>query len=70
MDYRYYYKRAFYLACIASGLIKHKEMKMNFKFCYQNGSPLQPVISAFPTTGKHYAGHLFRSPCLTVSRLR
>ncbi|KAI9738386.1 MAG: hypothetical protein M1834_008889 [Cirrosporium novae-zelandiae] len=48
LNYRYFHKRAFYVACLAAGL---REAKSSFKinFEYQNNNTLQPVISIIPS---------------------
>ena len=46
MNYSYFFKRAFYLACVASGLREDRSLGLDMKFCYQNDNPLQPMILA------------------------
>ncbi|KAF2206682.1 hypothetical protein CERZMDRAFT_52681 [Cercospora zeae-maydis SCOH1-5] len=48
LNYRYYYKRAYYLACIAAGLqAAHKaEFKISFKLLHND--PLKPVLAVTP----------------------
>ena len=44
LDYRYFHKRAYYLACIATGLQCDPSCRFKLEFAYQNGNPLQPSI--------------------------
>ena len=44
LNYRYFYKRAYYLACIAAGIEEADDCTFAVKFAYQNDSHLQPVI--------------------------
>ena len=51
LNYRYFYKRAYYLACIASGIEEADDCTFVVKFAYQNDSHLQPVIILGPGQG-------------------
>lgn len=56
LNYRYFYKRAYYLACIAAGLQDAVGSGFTFAFQYLNGNTLHPVLVAKPVTpGKLYA---------------
>lgn len=44
LNYRYFYKRAYYLACIAAGLQESKGEKKTFQFEFLNGNTLQPIL--------------------------
>lgn len=44
MNYRYFYKRAFYLACIAVGIKQSKQHKFKVSFDTLNGNQLQPIL--------------------------
>ncbi|KAK7757533.1 U3 snoRNP protein [Diatrype stigma] len=48
LNLRYFYKRAYYLAYIASGLRKAHGSSMEFNFDYLNENPLLPVLVARP----------------------
>ncbi|MCJ1477142.1 hypothetical protein MMC13_005813 [Lambiella insularis] len=48
LDYRYFHKRAYYLACIASGLKGANNCRFEIQYEYQNGNTLQPVILVSP----------------------
>ena len=52
LNYRYFYKRAYYLACIAAGLQEatHDQFTLNFE--YLNGNSLHPVLVATPRPSK------------------
>lgn len=43
-DYRYFYKRAYYIACIAAALQEAREGKYHIRFEYQHDNPLLPVV--------------------------
>ncbi|KAJ4291036.1 U3 snoRNP protein [Kalmusia sp. IMI 367209] len=49
LNYRYFYKRAFYLACLAAGIKKSKEHNFKLSFDYLNGNQLQPIIIIHPS---------------------
>lgn len=44
VNYRYFYKRAYYLSCIAAGLQESKGEKRVLQFEYLNGNSLQPIL--------------------------
>ena len=44
LNYRYFYKRAFYLACIASGIEEAEESSFTIEYALQDSNALQPVI--------------------------
>lgn len=44
LNYRYLYKRAYYLACIAAGLKDDKSHRFKLNFDYFNGNRLLPVV--------------------------
>lgn len=44
LNYRYFYKRAYYIACLAAGIQKSKGSQAGLKFASQNDNFLQPVI--------------------------
>ncbi|KAF2000997.1 Nrap protein [Amniculicola lignicola CBS 123094] len=49
LNHRYFYKRAFYLACLAAGIKKSKEHRFKVSFDCLNGSYLQPVLIISPS---------------------
>ncbi|OCK86202.1 Nrap protein [Lepidopterella palustris CBS 459.81] len=49
LNYRYFYKRAYYLACIAAGIKESKEHKFKLTFDCLNGNHLQPIIVVSPS---------------------
>ncbi len=51
LNYRYFYKRAYYLACIAAGLQQSVQGEFNLSFEYLHGNDLQPVLIARPKSG-------------------
>ncbi|KAI9885238.1 MAG: hypothetical protein M1823_002977 [Watsoniomyces obsoletus] len=48
LNYRYFHKRAYYLACLAAGIKDSKSNDFEVKFDCLNGNPLQPVLSLTP----------------------
>ena len=51
LNYRYFHKRAYYLACIASGIIEAQQDVYAVHFAYQNDNHLQPIIIVSPLQG-------------------
>jgi U3 small nucleolar RNA-associated protein 22 len=52
LNYRYFYKRAYYLACLAAGLQDRGIDEFEFCFNYLGGNSLQPILVVKP--GKLY----------------
>ncbi|KAI4174821.1 MAG: hypothetical protein LQ343_002059 [Gyalolechia ehrenbergii] len=50
-DYRYFQKRAYYLACLADGIQKANIPSFALSFAYQDDNPLQPILIAEPCKG-------------------
>jgi U3 small nucleolar RNA-associated protein 22 len=48
LNHRYFYKRSYYLACLAAGIKASKEHKFKLSFDYLNGNQLQPVLVIRP----------------------
>lgn len=44
LNYRYYYKKAYYLACIAAGIQNSSKSKSTLTFALQNDNHLQPIL--------------------------
>ena len=44
LNHRYFYKRAYYLACLAAGIKLAKDHKFKLSFDCMNGNQLQPVL--------------------------
>ena len=44
LNFRYFHKRAYYLACIAAGLNAVKDLNFDISFAFQNDNQLQPII--------------------------
>jgi len=51
LNYRYFHKRAYYLACIATGIAEDEDNHFAITFAYQNDSKLQPIILVSPGQG-------------------
>ena len=56
LNYRYFYKRAYYLACIAGGLQEAVKDDFALSFKYLNGNTLQPILVAKPKLSKSSIG--------------
>lgn len=48
LNYRYFYKRAYYLACLAAGLQDHSADEFEFYFKCLGGNSLQPILVVKP----------------------
>lgn len=48
VNYRYFYKRAYYLACVAAGLKKDHAQQYNIRFTHLHDNRLQPIIAVEP----------------------
>ncbi|KAL3446817.1 Nrap protein [Aspergillus insuetus] len=48
-NYRFFHKRAYYVACIAAGIKDEKKATLDVKFDLQDGDDLRPVILIQPT---------------------
>ncbi|KAF2869109.1 Nrap protein [Massariosphaeria phaeospora] len=44
LNHRYFYKRAYYLACLAAGIKASKEHKFELSYAHLNGNQLQPIL--------------------------
>ncbi|KAK2794977.1 hypothetical protein FQN52_006856 [Onygenales sp. PD_12] len=48
LNYRYFHKRAYYIACIAAGIKDAKDPDFKISWSYQDGNTLRPVILIEP----------------------
>ncbi|KAN0082128.1 Nrap protein [Elaphomyces granulatus] len=48
MNYRYFYKRAYYVACVAAGIQEDKGLDLMVNFHLQDGDGLRPIINLEP----------------------
>lgn len=53
LDYRYFYKRAYYIACIAAGIKGSDKSTFDLHYAYQDDDRLRPVILVKFNEGKH-----------------
>ena len=51
LNYRYFQKRAYYLACIVSGIREAQENEYDVDYSYQNDNELQPIAIITPLQG-------------------
>ena len=51
LNYRYFYKRAYYLACVVAGIAEANDCSFKINFGLQNNHDLQPVIFIKPGSG-------------------
>lgn len=49
VNHRYFYKRAYYVACVAAGIQDAKDPAYEISFTYQDGNTLRPIILVRPT---------------------
>jgi len=49
LNYRYFYKRAYYIACLAAGLQDRSADEFEFYFKYLGGNSLQPILVVKPS---------------------
>ena len=70
LNYRYFHKRAYYLACIASAIDATTDYKVHVQYQYQNDSPLQPVLLISPVSSKPDCINRYLQNDLTKSRWR
>ncbi|KAH9880069.1 hypothetical protein J1614_002095 [Plenodomus biglobosus] len=49
LNHRYFYKRAYYLACLAAGINDSKDHKFALSFDRLNGNQLQPILVVRPS---------------------
>jgi U3 small nucleolar RNA-associated protein 22 len=66
LNYRYFYKRAYYLACIAAGLLEATQEEFTMKFRYLNDNDLHPIISLTPKSGTQSGYPLKRQILITT----
>lgn len=66
LNYRYFYKRAYYLACIAAGLHDSTKNDLMLSFEYLNGNTLHPILVAKAFSGRTETCNNWR--LLTCSR--
>lgn len=65
MNYRYFYKRAYYMACLAAGLQETSAYNYRLSFEQQHGNPLLPVLVMKSGTGTILTRPLLCSSLLT-----
>ncbi|KAF8423778.1 Nrap protein [Tirmania nivea] len=49
LNYRYFHKRAYYLACLAAGIHEANDFRCNTSFTLLNGDALRPVLLIAPS---------------------
>jgi U3 small nucleolar RNA-associated protein 22 len=49
LNHRYFYKRAYYLACLAAGINESKEHGFKLSYDYLSGNQLQPYLVVAPS---------------------
>ncbi|KAF2011778.1 pre-rRNA processing protein-like protein Utp22 [Aaosphaeria arxii CBS 175.79] len=62
LNHRYFYKRAFYLACVAAGLRSSARNKYKLSFDLMHGNQLQPVLLVKPS-GDGSSADFTKSKC-------
>ncbi len=51
LNYRYFYKRAYYIACLAAGIQDAKDCNFRISFEHQHGNSLLPILVVKPSGG-------------------
>ena len=51
LNHRYFYKRAYYVACIAAGIQSAKDPAFEISYAYQDGNSLRPIVVVKPGKG-------------------
>ncbi len=51
LNYRYFYKRAYYLACIAAAIKGSKDHQFKVNYQFLNGNQLHPILLVSSGTG-------------------
>ncbi|KAB8076695.1 Nrap protein [Aspergillus leporis] len=49
VNYRFFHKRAYYIACLAAGIKEAEDLNFDIKFALQDGDSLRPTILLEPT---------------------
>lgn len=62
LNHRYFYKRAYYVACLAAGIKASKEHKFKLSYDQLNGNQLQPILVVRPS-GNGDADDFSNSKC-------
>ena len=57
LNYRYFYKRSFYISCIAAGLQEKAGDEFEIRFEYLGDNSLQPVLILIPSKCIFFASH-------------
>lgn len=52
LNYRYFYKRSYYLACIATGIQETLKEQFSLEFEHLNGNTLHPILVAKPKSSE------------------
>jgi U3 small nucleolar RNA-associated protein 22 len=54
LNYRYFYKRSYYLACIAAGIQEAASDEFSLSFAHKHGNTLLPILIIKPKHGKRH----------------
>jgi len=68
LNYRYFYKRAYYLACLAAGLQQSGQEDFSVAFEYLHGNDLHPILVLRPKSGKPFSLIIFSFLLIISSR--
>ncbi|TVY84760.1 U3 small nucleolar RNA-associated protein [Lachnellula suecica] len=60
LNYRYFYKRAYYLACIVAGIQEDLKDGFSLKFEYLNGNGLHPILTVKPKSSEGKASQNYQ----------
>lgn len=66
LNYRYFHKRAYYVACLAAGIKKSKDPSFRLSFDCLNGNQLQPIIKVHQGRGVSDSDSSGSSWCINI----
>lgn len=70
LNYRYFYKRAYFIACIAAGIRESVGKEYEMVFDTLNGNSLQPILVIKPGKGTYLVAFFLWIKFLTTYRIR
>lgn len=68
-DFRYFYRRSYYLACLAAGIRDASQSKYVVEFCNHQGNPLRPILTIKPadaSSGSASKWQINILPCISL----
>lgn len=68
VNLRYFYKRAYYLACVAAGLQKSLEHELTFQFQLMHGDSLKPILVIGSNSESTHKWRINMIPCTSETQ--